>query len=83
MIYGWSGEPWSHETNAEGKEVYHYIPRAGKATFMVAIPVFFLVEYTIAHFWTSYVDPWCARATKWLEDTMFEDENEKHGMQYA
>jgi len=83
LIYGWSGEPWTVEKNEKGEDVYHYLPRAGPAAFMIAIPVFFVVEYTIAHFWTTYIDAWCAKATKWLEDTMFDSEDEKSAMQYA
>ncbi|KAF2751215.1 hypothetical protein M011DRAFT_473720 [Sporormia fimetaria CBS 119925] len=86
LIYGWSTEGYSVEKSEDGKEIFHYLPRGGKLTFFIAIPVFFLVEYTIAHFWTTYVDAWCARLTKWLEDTMFvsdDEQKEKSAMQYA
>lgn len=83
LIYGWSGEPWVVEKNEQGEDVFHWLPRAGSMTFMIAMPIFFVVEYTIAHFWTTYVDSWCAKATKWLEDSMFDTEDEKSAMQYA
>ncbi|KAF2662590.1 hypothetical protein K491DRAFT_733970 [Lophiostoma macrostomum CBS 122681] len=81
MIYGWSGEPFSITQNENGDPVHHWLKRSGPLTFMVAIPVFFVVEYTIAHYWTTYVDAWCAKATKLLEDAMFESEDEKSAMQ--
>jgi peptidoglycan/LPS O-acetylase OafA/YrhL len=83
LIYGWSSEGFSVEKNDKGENVHHYLPRAGPLTFMIAIPIFFVVEYTIAHFWTTYVDAWCAKATQWLEATMFDSEDEKSAMQYA
>ena len=81
LIYGWSGEPFSITKNEHGDPVHHWIKRGGPLTFMIAIPVFFVVEYTIAHYWTTYVDAWCAKATKLLEDAMFESEDEKSAMQ--
>lgn len=84
LVYGWSGEPFVVDTNDKGEEIHHWLPRGGPLTFAIAIPVFFAVEYTIAHLWTTYVDSMCARATVWLEKTMFEsEEDEKRMMQYA
>lgn len=83
LVYGWSGEPFVVDKNEKGEDVPHWLPQGGSLTFIIAIPMFFLVEYTIAHFWTTYVDSWCAKATKRLEDTMFESEDEKSAMQYA
>jgi peptidoglycan/LPS O-acetylase OafA/YrhL len=83
LIYGWSTAPYHVEqpANGEGKAVEHWIPRSTNwLVWALAIPIFFVVEYTIAHLWTTYVDSQCARATKWIEETMFEkDEDEKHG----
>jgi len=84
LIYGWSTKPyWVEQPPAEGEgeAIVHYIPRSSNwFVWALAIPTFFVVEYTIAHLWTTYVDSYCAKATKWLEDTMFEkDEDEKHG----
>jgi peptidoglycan/LPS O-acetylase OafA/YrhL len=83
LIYGWSTDGFSVEKVENGDDIKHFIPRGGRMAFVVGIPIFFIVEYTIAHFWTTYVDAWCAKATKWLEDTMFESEDEKSAMQYA
>lgn len=77
MIYGWSGEPFVVDKNDKGDDVPRWLPRGGALTFAIAIPIFFVVEYTIAHLWTTYVDSACARATAWLEKKMFEDENDE------
>jgi hypothetical protein len=84
MIYGWSTKPYWVEhppAEGEGEAIEHYIPRSSNwFVWAFAIPTFFVVEYTIAHLWTTYVDSQCAIATKWIEDTMFEqDDDEKHG----
>jgi peptidoglycan/LPS O-acetylase OafA/YrhL len=84
LIYGLSTAPYSVEEPKEegGDKIYHYIPRSNNwFVWAVAIPTFFVVEYTIAHLWTTYVDSWCAKATKWLEEKMFDsNEDEKHGV---
>jgi hypothetical protein len=83
LIYGWSTSPYHVEQpkDGQGDAIEHYIPRSTNwFVWALAIPTFFVVEYTIAHLWTTYVDSQCAKATKWLEDAMFEkDEDEKHG----
>jgi hypothetical protein len=85
LIYGWSTKPyWVEQPPAEGEgeAIEHFIPRSSNwFVWAIAIPTFFVVQYTLAHLWTTYVDSLCAKATKWLEDTMFEsDEDEKNGV---
>ncbi|KAI2481214.1 Acyl-transf-3 domain containing protein [Pyrenophora tritici-repentis] len=84
LIYGFSTAPYYVEEpkDGQGEGVQHWIPRSTNwLVWAMAIPLFFIVEYTIAHLWTTYVDAQCARATKWLEDMMFEkSEDEKHGV---
>jgi hypothetical protein len=83
LIYGFSTAPYYVEQpkDGQGEAIQHYIPRSTNwFVWAMAIPTFFVVEYTIAHLWTTYVDAQCAKATKWLEDKMFEkNEDEKHG----
>lgn len=84
LIYGWSTSPYRVEQpqTGEGEAIEHFIPRSSNPlVWATAIPLFFVVEYSIAHLWTTYVDSQCARATRWLEDTMFEkEEGEKLGV---
>lgn len=83
LIYGWSGQGYSVTKNDKGEEIHHWIPRGGRTAFMFGIPIFLIVEYTLAHFWTTYVDSFCAKVTKYMEDMMFESKDEKMPMQYA
>jgi hypothetical protein len=83
MIYGFSGEPWVVDKDNEGNDVFHWLPRGGPFTFIVSIPIWFVLLYTCAHLWTTYVDSTCAKITLWLEKAMFEEEDEKSGMQLA
>jgi len=83
LIYGWSTASYSIEyPQGQKKPIEHFIPRSTNwLVWAIAIPTFLVVEYTIAHLWTTYVDSQCAKATKWLEDAMFEkNEDEKHGV---
>jgi len=81
FIYGWSTEPFSIE-KVEGKDpIFHWIPKTESYfVFSLSIVVWFALLYTCAHLWTTYVDSWCAKATKALEDYMFESEDEKGGV---
>lgn len=82
LIYGWSTTPYYVEQLEGGEPIHHYIPRSTNwLVWALAIPTFFVVEYTVAHLWTTYVDSQCAKATKWLEEAMFEkNEDEKLGV---
>lgn len=82
FIYGFSSAPFSVERPEKGDPIFHWIPRSQNwFVWAVAIPVWFAILYTVAHLWTTYVDSWCAKATKWIEETMFEqEENEKLGV---
>ncbi|KAF2868813.1 acyltransferase 3 [Massariosphaeria phaeospora] len=84
FIYGWSLQSFSIEERENQEPIYHYIPRTQSwLVFAIAIPVWFALLYTVAHLWTTYVDSWCAKATKWLEEMMFEEEDEKGAAQFA
>jgi peptidoglycan/LPS O-acetylase OafA/YrhL len=55
----------------------HYLPRAGKLTFAVALPFWFAVVYGVAHLWTVHVDSLCAAVTHRLEHYLCKEEDEK------
>ncbi|EEP77502.1 predicted protein [Uncinocarpus reesii 1704] len=73
MIYGISGQPWKEWKNEKG-EMEHspYLPRGSNLTFAISIPLWFALVYLVAHYWTSYVDSFCARITQKLETHVFE-----------
>jgi len=84
FIYGFSLSPFGVE-KVEGQDpIFHWIPRSDSYfVFIVAIPIWFAILYAIAHLWTTYVDSFCAKVTRALEDYMFENEDEKSGGQFA
>lgn len=85
FIYGWTGASFWVE-NANSKEpIYHWLPRSPSwFVWAIAIPLWFAILYTIAHLWTTHIDSFCAKATKWLEETMFEEEeSEKRPRPYV
>jgi len=87
FIYGWSYSSFSID-HPEGQDpIYHWIPKSRNwFIWAVSIPTWFTIVYTVAHFWTTYVDSWCAKATRWLEEQMFQPEeyNEKRpGLQFV
>ncbi|KAL2127467.1 hypothetical protein VTI74DRAFT_10684 [Chaetomium olivicolor] len=82
IVYGIRGEPWEPAgKNEDGtpREQVWLAPRS-RAHKMVAIVVFTTLTYIAAWAWMRWVDTACARATQWLENKVFEDEEaEKEG----
>ncbi|EER23067.1 Acyltransferase family protein [Coccidioides posadasii C735 delta SOWgp] len=73
MIYGISGQPWKEWKNDKG-EMEHspFLPRGSGLNFAISIPTWFVLVYIVAHYWTTYVDSFCARMTQKLENFVFE-----------
>ncbi|KAF2757389.1 hypothetical protein EJ05DRAFT_476655 [Pseudovirgaria hyperparasitica] len=82
MIYGVSGQPWELMTNQETGEEYpkDYLHPYGPWVFYFAIPVWIGLVYVCAHMWTEYVDSWCDRVVRKLEDTVHETEEKDGGL---
>jgi len=75
FIYGWTGASFSKEEVKDGEPIFHWVPKSQNwLVWMIAIPLWYVILYTVAHLWTTHVDSWCAKATKWLETNMFESE---------
>ncbi|WEW59647.1 hypothetical protein PRK78_005126 [Emydomyces testavorans] len=80
MIYGISGEPWKEWKNENGEDEHSpYLPRGSTLNFAISIPTWFALAYIVAHYWTTYVDSFCARLTQRLENHVFE-QSEKPGV---
>ncbi|EZG18142.1 hypothetical protein A7C99_4580 [Trichophyton rubrum] len=79
MVYGnITGEPWVVTKNENGEDVLPpWFTRGSPGVFAICIPIWLVIVYTIAHFWTTYVDSFCARVTQRLESLAFESDNEK------
>jgi len=76
MLYGASSSPLSPGKDANGNDLPpSWIPLTNRWLLVVTLPLFYFLLYRIAHIWTAYVDPWCARATNWVEERMFRDDS--------
>lgn len=80
MVYGISGqrpgEPWKDFTNKDGEIMEPpsgWLPRCGRVAMSFNIIIWLVLVYTCAHYWTSYVDPFCANLTQRLETLVSED----------
>lgn len=75
--------PGFHEEEREGKITMVSDPRLkglDKVHLTWVIPPFFVLLYTAAHYWTGFVDPYCAKISFKFEKWAFE-EREKSGPQ--
>lgn len=58
------------EIEEEGKKNMRY-PLPGAPTFMVVMPMFFVILFTATHFWAVKIEPYFGIITKTAEDIMF------------
>ncbi|KAI9810825.1 MAG: hypothetical protein M1827_006032 [Pycnora praestabilis] len=63
MIYGASAFG-PEKTDEEGHR--QLLERGNLPTFFVAIPCFYYLLYYIAHLWSLYIDPLCAKGVNWM-----------------
>lgn len=72
FLYGFFPPPYEPAYNEQNELIrppeMHKIPRW---TQLFTVPCWFVIVYVVAHFWTVYVDAWCGRVTKKLEDWAF------------
>lgn len=75
MLYGVSVPEQIHGKDIDGHDLPPVrLQRASGWICLFALPLFYLFIYRVAQLWLLYVDPLCARATRWLEDCMFQDD---------
>lgn len=75
MLYGVSVPEQIHGRDVDGHDLPPVrLQRANRWICLFAIPLYYLFVYRVAQFWLLYVDPWCGRATRWLEDCTFQDD---------
>lgn len=79
IVYGISGEPFvpggKNEDGSERQPIY--VKPKSRTHKMVAIVVFTSLTYMAAWAWMKWVDTACARATQWLEEKVFDDEDKE------
>ena len=75
MLYGFSSWPKSPGKDEQGIDIFGgWIPLPSPWVVVFALPIFFYSLLRLAQLWADHVDPWCARATNWLEEKTFGDE---------
>lgn len=76
MLFGWRRPIYFYTKKPDGSvdETWERIPLPDNWVFALALPIFFVVLLTIAHFWNIVIDPWCAWATRRLEEVMYGNE---------
>lgn len=79
IVYGISGEPWvPGGVNEDGsRREPQYLKPKSNAHKWVAIVVFTTLTYIAAWAWMKWVDSACARATQWLEEKVFDDDDKE------
>ncbi|KAK1756389.1 acyltransferase 3 [Echria macrotheca] len=78
IAYGITGQPWQEAAkNVDGSpaEPQEWIRPKSRSHKLLAIVIFTALTYTAAWAWMKWVDTACARATQWLEERVFEDED--------
>lgn len=77
IAYGITGEPWApagkNEDGTDAPQEWLH-PISGNRKLLAAV-VFVALTYVAAWAWMKWVDSACARATQWLENKVFEDED--------
>ncbi|KAK2813620.1 hypothetical protein FQN50_000015 [Emmonsiellopsis sp. PD_5] len=76
MVYGESAAKFTGDSLVDEAGNFIQLKAAGRGTFLFAIPAFYALLYTVAHFWMKYVDPQCARLVNWMREGMFKGETE-------
>ena len=76
MVYGQPAmSAWPRPTDtADGSEHPASLKRARPLAFIVIIPIFYAILYTIGHLWVLHVDPLCVRTVEWMKRLMFDEE---------
>ena len=78
MLFGASKIPVSPGKDKDGRDIFPgWIPLSSRWVVIVAIPVFYVMTYRIAHIWAVHVDPMCGRITNWFEEELFTAKDQK------
>lgn len=76
MLFGFTRPKQYSDTDDDGHtRTWESVPVPESIwAYVFALPLFFGVLLTLCHLWNLYVDPWCAWATKRMEDIMVGEE---------
>ncbi|MCJ1413519.1 hypothetical protein MMC19_007625 [Ptychographa xylographoides] len=75
LLYGASAQPRSAGKDDHGNALPpDWIPLTSRWLLFVTLPLFYYLLYRIAQLWVMYIDPFCGRATNWIEEKLFRDD---------
>lgn len=76
MLFGFTQPKQYSDTDKDGNtHTWESVPVPGSVwIYVLVLPVFFAVLLGLCHLWNLFVDPWCAWATKRMEDVMVGEE---------
>ena len=79
VTYGISGQPWvespKNDDGTPGQQ--EWIKPKSRSHKLLAVLIFTALTYTAAWAWMKWVDTTCAKATQWLEERVFDDEDQE------
>ena len=79
LLYGTSKNP--PPKVEDGKTVFGgWKPLPNKWLPILMIPLFLVLLYKLAHWWTIYIEPMCDKATKWIEQKFFREEDNSNNL---
>ena len=74
VLFGASVRP-DQGNDEEGNQLPPgWLPIANRWIVVMALPLFYVFLYRVAHLWAQYVDPFCGKVTNWFEELVFRDD---------
>ena len=72
MLFGWRSPTYYYTKKADGSvdQSWERISVPDAWVFAIVLPLFLLILLFMAHLWNLVIDPWCAWATRRLEEAM-------------
>ena len=76
MLFGWGRPIFYYTKKPDGSvdQTWERIPFPDNWVFALVLPIFFVILLSVAHLWNTVIDPWCAWATRRLEEIMYGNE---------
>ena len=76
MLFGWRRPIYYYTKKPDGSvdQTWERIPVPDNWVFALVLPIFFIILLSLAHLWNVVIDPWCAWATRRIEEVMYGNE---------
>ena len=81
MLFGWQNPVVYHSQDENGDVIHSWQQRSfpDNWVFGIVLPIFLFILLWASHFWTTWVEPWCASVTKRMEGVMCGTESGESG----